>query len=75
MTLQALSESNRRLWLEAMDGKEPVRSSACFSLEAGPWLSFVPWVLFFFHYYHFLSFKDRWFGSDTGPLYWWDPVI
>uniref|UniRef100_A0A8D2ZI65 Rho GTPase activating protein 42 n=1 Tax=Scophthalmus maximus TaxID=52904 RepID=A0A8D2ZI65_SCOMX len=24
MTLQALSESNRRLWLEAMDGKEPV---------------------------------------------------
>uniref|UniRef100_H2U554 Rho GTPase activating protein 42 n=1 Tax=Takifugu rubripes TaxID=31033 RepID=H2U554_TAKRU len=23
MTLQALSESNRRLWLEAMDGKEP----------------------------------------------------
>ena len=23
-TLQALSESNRRLWLEAMDGKEPV---------------------------------------------------
>uniref|UniRef100_A0A8C6S5N7 Rho GTPase-activating protein 42 n=1 Tax=Neogobius melanostomus TaxID=47308 RepID=A0A8C6S5N7_9GOBI len=25
MTLQALSESNRRLWLEAMDGKEPVR--------------------------------------------------
>uniref|UniRef100_A0A4W6C8Y8 Rho GTPase activating protein 42 n=1 Tax=Lates calcarifer TaxID=8187 RepID=A0A4W6C8Y8_LATCA len=28
MTLQALSESNRRLWLEAMDGKEPVRNSA-----------------------------------------------
>uniref|UniRef100_A0AAQ5YNA1 Rho GTPase activating protein 42b n=1 Tax=Amphiprion ocellaris TaxID=80972 RepID=A0AAQ5YNA1_AMPOC len=26
MTLQALSESNRRLWLEAMDGKEPVRN-------------------------------------------------
>uniref|UniRef100_A0AAY4E7D1 Rho GTPase activating protein 42b n=1 Tax=Denticeps clupeoides TaxID=299321 RepID=A0AAY4E7D1_9TELE len=25
VTLQALSESNRRLWLEAMDGKEPVR--------------------------------------------------
>ncbi|XP_041796266.1 rho GTPase-activating protein 42 isoform X3 [Chelmon rostratus] len=24
MTLQALSESNRRLWLEAMDGKEPI---------------------------------------------------
>uniref|UniRef100_A0A8C9TKV0 Rho GTPase activating protein 42a n=1 Tax=Scleropages formosus TaxID=113540 RepID=A0A8C9TKV0_SCLFO len=24
ITLQALSESNRRLWLEAMDGKEPV---------------------------------------------------
>uniref|UniRef100_A0A3Q1FQ55 Rho GTPase-activating protein 42 n=1 Tax=Acanthochromis polyacanthus TaxID=80966 RepID=A0A3Q1FQ55_9TELE len=24
MTLQALSESNRRLWLEAMDGKEPM---------------------------------------------------
>uniref|UniRef100_A0A7N6F772 Rho GTPase activating protein 42b n=1 Tax=Anabas testudineus TaxID=64144 RepID=A0A7N6F772_ANATE len=33
MTLQALSESNRRLWLEAMDGKEPVRNSACFSLK------------------------------------------
>ncbi|KAF3847430.1 hypothetical protein F7725_020458 [Dissostichus mawsoni] len=26
MTLQAQSESNRRLWLEAMDGKEPVRN-------------------------------------------------
>uniref|UniRef100_A0A8C4X881 Rho GTPase-activating protein 42 n=1 Tax=Erpetoichthys calabaricus TaxID=27687 RepID=A0A8C4X881_ERPCA len=25
ITLQALSESNRKLWLEAMDGKEPVR--------------------------------------------------
>uniref|UniRef100_A0A9J7XZ95 Rho GTPase-activating protein 42 n=1 Tax=Cyprinus carpio carpio TaxID=630221 RepID=A0A9J7XZ95_CYPCA len=24
ITLQALSESNRRLWLEAMDGKEPI---------------------------------------------------
>ncbi|XP_031695835.1 rho GTPase-activating protein 42-like, partial [Anarrhichthys ocellatus] len=24
MTLQALSEPNRRLWLEAMDGKEPI---------------------------------------------------
>lgn len=31
MTLQALSESNRRLWLEAMDGKEPVRNPACFA--------------------------------------------
>uniref|UniRef100_A0A3B5AK58 Rho GTPase-activating protein 42 n=1 Tax=Stegastes partitus TaxID=144197 RepID=A0A3B5AK58_9TELE len=31
MTLQALSESNRRLWLEAMDGKEPVRNSAGFN--------------------------------------------
>uniref|UniRef100_A0A673AYK9 Rho GTPase-activating protein 42 n=1 Tax=Sphaeramia orbicularis TaxID=375764 RepID=A0A673AYK9_9TELE len=35
MTLQALSESNRRLWLEAMDGKEPVRNSAPFLNEAG----------------------------------------
>uniref|UniRef100_A0A667Y8C0 Rho GTPase activating protein 42a n=1 Tax=Myripristis murdjan TaxID=586833 RepID=A0A667Y8C0_9TELE len=25
ITLQALSDSNRRLWMEAMDGKEPVR--------------------------------------------------
>lgn len=25
ITLQAFSESNRKLWLEAMDGKEPVR--------------------------------------------------
>uniref|UniRef100_A0A8D3CJT8 Rho GTPase activating protein 42 n=1 Tax=Scophthalmus maximus TaxID=52904 RepID=A0A8D3CJT8_SCOMX len=33
MTLQALSESNRRLWLEAMDGKEPVRRSASLSLK------------------------------------------
>ena len=24
-TLQALSEDDRRLWLDAMDGKEPVR--------------------------------------------------
>lgn len=38
MTLQALSESNRRLWLEAMDGKEPVRNSASFkySFYAAP---------------------------------------
>uniref|UniRef100_A0A3B4V7Z6 Rho GTPase-activating protein 42 n=1 Tax=Seriola dumerili TaxID=41447 RepID=A0A3B4V7Z6_SERDU len=37
MTLQALSESNRRLWLEAMDGKEPVRNSVSVSFlnEAG----------------------------------------
>uniref|UniRef100_A0A673AYL6 Rho GTPase activating protein 42b n=1 Tax=Sphaeramia orbicularis TaxID=375764 RepID=A0A673AYL6_9TELE len=33
MTLQALSESNRRLWLEAMDGKEPVRNSARLPLK------------------------------------------
>lgn len=26
ITLQALSEANRRLWMEAMDGKEPVSS-------------------------------------------------
>uniref|UniRef100_A0A8C9WYH8 Rho GTPase activating protein 42 n=1 Tax=Sander lucioperca TaxID=283035 RepID=A0A8C9WYH8_SANLU len=37
MTLQALSESNRRLWLEAMDGKEPVRNSACWSLKYSFW--------------------------------------
>uniref|UniRef100_A0A8C8A1N2 Rho GTPase-activating protein 42 n=1 Tax=Oryzias sinensis TaxID=183150 RepID=A0A8C8A1N2_9TELE len=30
ITLQALSESNRRLWLEAMDGKEPVRTFEMF---------------------------------------------
>lgn len=33
MTLQALSESNRRLWLEAMDGKEPVSISSCLSVK------------------------------------------
>jgi hypothetical protein len=26
ITLQAFSEANRKLWLEAMDGKEPVRT-------------------------------------------------
>uniref|UniRef100_A0A4W3JTJ9 Oligophrenin 1 n=1 Tax=Callorhinchus milii TaxID=7868 RepID=A0A4W3JTJ9_CALMI len=31
VTLQALSEANRRLWIEAMDGKEPC-SSACVCL-------------------------------------------
>uniref|UniRef100_A0A671LTI9 Rho GTPase-activating protein 42-like n=1 Tax=Sinocyclocheilus anshuiensis TaxID=1608454 RepID=A0A671LTI9_9TELE len=36
ITLQALSESNRRLWLEAMDGKEPVSPEAnLFFLCAG----------------------------------------
>uniref|UniRef100_A0A8C2F1N9 Rho GTPase activating protein 42b n=1 Tax=Cyprinus carpio TaxID=7962 RepID=A0A8C2F1N9_CYPCA len=34
ITLQALSESNRRLWLEAMDGKEPVSPEANFSPKA-----------------------------------------
>jgi len=32
ITLQALSESNRRLWMEAMDGKEPVRAAAQLTL-------------------------------------------
>ncbi|KAJ8275854.1 hypothetical protein COCON_G00076060 [Conger conger] len=30
ITLQALSESNRRLWLEAMDGKEPIYTLPAF---------------------------------------------
>uniref|UniRef100_A0AAR2JIP5 Rho GTPase activating protein 42b n=1 Tax=Pygocentrus nattereri TaxID=42514 RepID=A0AAR2JIP5_PYGNA len=33
VTLQALSESNRRLWLEAMDGKEPVSEPVALSLR------------------------------------------
>uniref|UniRef100_A0AAQ5ZB46 Rho GTPase activating protein 42b n=1 Tax=Amphiprion ocellaris TaxID=80972 RepID=A0AAQ5ZB46_AMPOC len=36
MTLQALSESNRRLWLEAMDGKEPVRNFAPVDMDLDP---------------------------------------
>uniref|UniRef100_A0A8C8A2V9 Rho GTPase activating protein 42b n=1 Tax=Oryzias sinensis TaxID=183150 RepID=A0A8C8A2V9_9TELE len=38
ITLQALSESNRRLWLEAMDGKEPVRTPKfpCFFFSFSP---------------------------------------
>uniref|UniRef100_A0A8C9SQT4 Rho GTPase activating protein 42a n=1 Tax=Scleropages formosus TaxID=113540 RepID=A0A8C9SQT4_SCLFO len=40
ITLQALSESNRRLWLEAMDGKEPGYSDGtmelCVCLSARP---------------------------------------
>lgn len=32
ITLQAFSESNRKLWLEAMDGKEPVRIFVLLSL-------------------------------------------
>uniref|UniRef100_A0A8C2F104 Rho GTPase activating protein 42b n=1 Tax=Cyprinus carpio TaxID=7962 RepID=A0A8C2F104_CYPCA len=35
ITLQALSESNRRLWLEAMDGKEPVSPEANFFCADG----------------------------------------
>uniref|UniRef100_A0A8C4IVU0 Rho GTPase activating protein 42b n=1 Tax=Dicentrarchus labrax TaxID=13489 RepID=A0A8C4IVU0_DICLA len=41
MTLQALSESNRRLWLEAMDGKEPVRNSACLVLKYSYFAAFL----------------------------------
>ncbi|KAL0588992.1 LINE-1 retrotransposable element ORF1 protein [Plecturocebus cupreus] len=33
ITLQALSEANRRLWMEAMDGKEPMES--CSVTQAG----------------------------------------
>ncbi|KFP75143.1 Rho GTPase-activating protein 42, partial [Acanthisitta chloris] len=33
ITLQAFSESNRKLWLEAMDGKEPVRIFFVFSFN------------------------------------------
>lgn len=36
ITLQALSESNRRLWMEAMDGKEPVNlHSTSFAEQEG----------------------------------------
>lgn len=42
ITLQALSEANRRLWMEAMDGKEPVRIflilSLCFSCYRAHWV-------------------------------------
>lgn len=74
MTLQALSESNRRLWLEAMDGKEPVRNSCLLSLESGLLLLFVPW---FFLLFFFLTFSKTAgaSGSYVGPLFWWDPVI
>uniref|UniRef100_A0A673KPP4 Rho GTPase-activating protein 42-like n=1 Tax=Sinocyclocheilus rhinocerous TaxID=307959 RepID=A0A673KPP4_9TELE len=34
ITLQALSESNRRLWMEAMDGKEPVRATTHLKLDS-----------------------------------------
>uniref|UniRef100_A0A673WUN0 Rho GTPase activating protein 42 n=1 Tax=Salmo trutta TaxID=8032 RepID=A0A673WUN0_SALTR len=46
VTLQALSESNRRLWLEAMDGKEPVRNlSRIFTFtEVGQLRTFPPLV-------------------------------
>ncbi|KGL96802.1 Rho GTPase-activating protein 42 [Charadrius vociferus] len=36
ITLQAFSESNRKLWLEAMDGKEPVRIFFHFLLKQLP---------------------------------------
>lgn len=32
VTFQALSEGDRKLWMEAMDGKEPVSSFLFFSL-------------------------------------------
>uniref|UniRef100_A0A8C6U0P5 Rho GTPase activating protein 42a n=1 Tax=Neogobius melanostomus TaxID=47308 RepID=A0A8C6U0P5_9GOBI len=32
ITLQALSEANRRLWMEAMDGKEPQKGGECIEL-------------------------------------------
>uniref|UniRef100_A0A672GUF3 Rho GTPase-activating protein 42-like n=1 Tax=Salarias fasciatus TaxID=181472 RepID=A0A672GUF3_SALFA len=34
LTLQALSEANRRLWMEAMDGKEPVNVNLMFFASA-----------------------------------------
>uniref|UniRef100_A0A8C5LVR7 Rho GTPase-activating protein 42 n=1 Tax=Leptobrachium leishanense TaxID=445787 RepID=A0A8C5LVR7_9ANUR len=45
ITLQALSEVNRKQWLEAMDGKEPVRNHRDTLLKNS-----VP----FFFFYHFL---------------------
>uniref|UniRef100_A0A8C2KDB0 Rho GTPase activating protein 42a n=1 Tax=Cyprinus carpio TaxID=7962 RepID=A0A8C2KDB0_CYPCA len=56
ITLQALSESNRRLWMEAMDGKEPVRhvlcsfnSSSCPSVTClfNDWMPLVYFLIFF----------------------------
>uniref|UniRef100_A0A3P9MDZ8 Rho GTPase-activating protein 42 n=1 Tax=Oryzias latipes TaxID=8090 RepID=A0A3P9MDZ8_ORYLA len=41
ITLQALSESNRRLWLEAMDGKEPVRTFEMFVFKILAGFNFV----------------------------------
>ncbi|KFO75762.1 Rho GTPase-activating protein 42 [Cuculus canorus] len=48
ITLQAFSESNRKLWLEAMDGKEPVRMFFSFSF-------FRKYCLFFFFFIVFLN--------------------
>lgn len=60
MTLQALSESNRRLWLEAMDGKEPVRNSdmfiSCCLLLCTRMVSLVPIFV-------------------NGALFWWVQVL
>ncbi|XDA90440.1 hypothetical protein R6Z07F_020037 [Ovis aries] len=36
ITLQALSEANRRLWMEAMDGKEPIYHSPITKQEENP---------------------------------------
>ncbi|KFW62921.1 Rho GTPase-activating protein 42 [Pygoscelis adeliae] len=47
ITLQAFSESNRKLWLEAMDGKEPVRIFFLF-------LFFLQ-ITFFLHFIVFLN--------------------
>ena len=39
MTFQALSDEDRRLWLDAMDGKEPVSLSVCLSVCVPVFLS------------------------------------
>uniref|UniRef100_A0A3B5LGK2 Rho GTPase activating protein 42b n=1 Tax=Xiphophorus couchianus TaxID=32473 RepID=A0A3B5LGK2_9TELE len=53
MTLQALSESNRRLWLEAMDGKEPIYNLPAIlsKKEETQFVYFNELIISFFHFH------------------------
>uniref|UniRef100_A0A8C4P0N0 Rho GTPase activating protein 42b n=1 Tax=Dicentrarchus labrax TaxID=13489 RepID=A0A8C4P0N0_DICLA len=69
MTLQALSESNRRLWLEAMDGKEPVRNSACLVLKYSYFAGCCLAGMVFFVVCLTENTKTEFWV--TGTLFWW----
>lgn len=60
-TLQALSEEDRRLWLDAMDGREPVSCDLLFNFMYHQ----VVLAIFIFQYIIYLVVLDLWPAGES----------